>query len=93
MHLLLKKVAPLVFFDDRLGYDGAFFAKAGNSVLVDLECPANEFLTGVKNGEAQCTPIVTGEGGGAPSTCAGGCGCNNVCVAGICVEAAVSKCK
>ena len=83
------------FYDDRVGFDGTFFAKAGNTLLVNLECPANEFLTGVVNGEAQCTPIVTTSGSGSGGNDCSGvhCGCDNVCVVGVCVQRETSYCR
>ena len=93
---ITERDGDTAFYDDRIGFDGSFFSQASNSFLVNLECPANEFLVGVKNGEAQCEPIVTtggGGGGGGGGGCAGGCGCDNYCVGGYCVQRAVSGCK
>ena len=90
---ITEKDGDVNFYDDRVSFDGTFFAKAGNTLLVNLECPANEFLTGVVNGEAQCTPIVTGGSGGGVSRCTGGCGCDNVCVGGHCVQRGTSACR
>lgn len=53
------------FFDDRVSFDGKFFSNAGQFIVLNFECPEDEVLRGMKNGEPICTAMeVVGGGGG-----------------------------
>jgi len=51
------------FSDDRLGYDGKFFARAGQLIVINFECPENEVLRGMSNGKPLCTAMTVSGGG------------------------------
>lgn len=89
------------FFDDRIGYDGKFIARASQAVILNFTCPTNEFLSGFNGGQPQCGEAASSGGECSDAekngtACYGGvrisCGCDKggrcegVWLCGICQD-------
>ena len=92
------------FYDGRLGFDEVFFGRVSNAVLLmDINCPDGEFLSGFVNGDPVCSPVaeiadslptVGGGGGGGVTSTGRRCqGADNISIGGFCVQLAVGGSK
>lgn len=65
---------PNNFFDDRLGFDGTFFSRVAQTILINAQCPSGQFLSGLNAGQPECGKPSGGECENADKN---GSTCNN----------------